>query len=60
MLLRLERHYKQEQAARKAAEQELAALRQQLGSQQGEMEAQQISVRQVGPGCTPTPPPAPP
>ncbi len=56
MLLRLERHYKQEQAARKAAEQELAALRQQLSSQQGEMEAQQSSVRQVGPGGAPAPP----
>jgi hypothetical protein len=50
MLLRLERHYKLEQAARRAAEQELEALRQQLSGQHGEMQAQKSSVEQVGGG----------
>lgn len=50
MLLRLERHYKAEQAARQAAEAQLAELAALRGSHMNEVESQKASVKQVG-GC---------
>jgi hypothetical protein len=48
MLLRLERHYKAEQAARQAAEAQLAELAALRGSHMNEVESQKASVKQVG------------
>lgn len=48
MLLRLERHYKNEQAARQAAEAKLEELQGARSTQVSEIEAQKASVKQVG------------